>query len=88
VAKRIVITSVGSLGDVYPYLALARRLTQRGHEASVATSAAYRPLIEGEGVAFRPVRPDLDLEDHATIRLAMDPKRRAEMVAHRCPTAA
>jgi rhamnosyltransferase subunit B len=78
--KRIVITSFGSFGDIYPYLGLARQLTQRGHDAIFATSAYYRPLIEGEGVAFCPVRPDVDLEDHAEIRRVMDPKRGPEIL--------
>jgi rhamnosyltransferase subunit B len=78
--KRIVITSFGSLGDIYPYLALARQLTKRGHEAIVATSAYYRPLIEKEGVAFSPVRPDIDLENRAMIRRIMEPKRGPEVL--------
>jgi rhamnosyltransferase subunit B len=78
--KRIVISSVGSLGDIYPYLALARQLTLRGHHAIFATSAYYRPLIEGEGVAFCPIRPDIDLEDHAMIRRIMEPKRGPEIL--------
>src|SRR5919106_4836442 len=78
--KRIVITSFGSFGDIYPYLGLARQLTQRGHDAIFATSAYYRPLIEGEGVAFCPVRPDVDLQDHAEIRRVMDPKRGPEIL--------
>jgi UDP:flavonoid glycosyltransferase YjiC (YdhE family) len=82
--KRIVITSFGSLGDIYPYLGLARRLTQRGHDAIFATSAYYRPLIEGEGVAFCPVRPDIDLEDRAMIRRVMEPKRGAEVLMREC----
>ncbi len=72
--KRIVITSFGSLGDIYPYLGLARELTQRGHEPVFVTSAHYRSLIEGEGIVFYPARPDVDLEDHAMIRRIMDPK--------------
>jgi rhamnosyltransferase subunit B len=82
--KRIVITSFGSLGDIYPYLALARRLTQRGHDAIFATSAYYRPLIEGEGVAFCPVRPDIDLEDRVTIRRIMEPKHGPEFLIREC----
>jgi rhamnosyltransferase subunit B len=78
--KRIVITSFGSFGDIYPYLGLARELTQRGHDPIFATSAYYRPLIEGEGVAFCPVRPDVDLEDRAAIRRVMDPKRGPEIL--------
>ncbi len=82
--KRIVITSFGSLGDIYPYLALARRLTRRGHDAIFATSAYYRPLIEGEGVAFCPVRPDIDLEDRAMIRRIMEPRRGPEILIREC----
>ena len=72
--KRIVITSFGSLGDIYPYLGLARQLLQRGHDPVFATSAYYRPLIEAEGVAFYPVRPDVNLEDRGLIRRLMDPQ--------------
>jgi UDP:flavonoid glycosyltransferase YjiC (YdhE family) len=82
--KRIVITSFGSLGDIYPYLALARQLTKRGHEAIIATSAYYRPLIEKEGVAFRPVRPDIDPEDRGMIRRVMEPKHGPEILIREC----
>jgi rhamnosyltransferase subunit B len=78
--KRIVITSFGSLGDIYPYLSLARQLTQRGHDVLFATSAYYRPLIEGEGVSCCPVRPDVDPADHAIIRRIMEPKRGPEIL--------
>lgn len=78
--KRIVITSFGSLGDIYPYLGLARQLTLRGHDVLFATSAFYQPLIEGEGVAFHPVRPDVAPADHAMIRRVMDPKRGPEIL--------
>jgi rhamnosyltransferase subunit B len=78
--KRIVITSFGSLGDIYPYLGLACRLMQRGHSPVFATSAYYRPLIEGEGIAFCPVRPDIEPEDHALVRRVMEPKRGAKVL--------
>src|SRR5262245_2841854 len=82
--KRIVITSFGSLGDIYPYLALARQLTKRGHEAIAATSTYYRPLIEKEGVAFCPVRPDIDPEDRGMIRRVMEPKHGPEILIREC----
>jgi len=78
--KRIVITSFGSLGDIYPYLGLARQLLQRGHDPVFATSAYYRPLIEAEGVAFCPVRPDINLEDRGLIRRLMDPQHGPEVL--------
>ena len=82
--KRIVITSFGSLGDIYPYLALAQCLRQRGHDAIIATSAYYRQLVEEEGVAFCPVRPDVDPEDRAMIRRVMESKRGPEILIKQC----
>jgi UDP:flavonoid glycosyltransferase YjiC (YdhE family) len=35
--KRIVLTTVGSLGDLHPYIAIALGLKARGHDAVVAT---------------------------------------------------
>ena len=54
--SRIVLSCVGSLGDLHPYLALARELARRGHESVVATLPGYRERVEGFGLAFHPVR--------------------------------
>ncbi len=56
--RRIVITTMGSLGDLHPYLALALELKARGHHAIVGTGECYRAKIESLGLGFRPVRPD------------------------------
>ena len=57
--KRIVLTTIGSLGDLHPYLALALGLRERGHVPVIATHAFYREKVESEGVTFAPVAPDL-----------------------------
>lgn len=57
--KRIVLTTFGSLGDLHPYLALAIGLRDRGHVPVLATHGVYREKVEGEGIAFHPVAPDL-----------------------------
>lgn len=57
--KRIVLSTFGSLGDLHPFIALALGLRDRGHDAVIATSEAYRARIEGLGIGFRPVRPDM-----------------------------
>jgi len=71
-SKRIVFFTFGSLGDIYPVLALAREMQRRGNSSVVATSPCYRSLIEREGVVFHPVRPDVDIADPAVLRRAMD----------------
>jgi rhamnosyltransferase subunit B len=70
--QRIVLCTCGSLGDLYPFLALARELRTRGHVPVIATSTVYRQKVEDEGLYFHPVRPDIDLEDSTMLRRAMD----------------
>jgi rhamnosyltransferase subunit B len=70
--KRLVFCTFGSLGDIYPFLALARELKRRGQSPAIATSPVYRELVEAEDIAFHPVRPDIDVTDRDILRRAMD----------------
>jgi rhamnosyltransferase subunit B len=54
---KIVFATFGSLGDVHPYIAVARELQARGHHASLATFEEYREPVESAGIGFAPVRP-------------------------------
>jgi len=66
--SRFLFSTLGSLGDVHPYIAVARALISRGHEAVIATAEDYRGLIEGAGVKFAPVRPAMtELGDYQTL---------------------
>jgi rhamnosyltransferase subunit B len=60
------LTTFGSLGDLHPYIAVGIGLRDRGHRVTIATSEGYRAKIEGEGLNFHPVRPDM-------ARLAQNP---------------
>ncbi|MBI3597210.1 MAG: glycosyltransferase [Nitrospirae bacterium] len=55
--KRILIATLGSLGDLHPYLAIAKELKRRGHRPLIATLDRYRETVEGEGVEFAVMRP-------------------------------
>jgi rhamnosyltransferase subunit B len=57
--KRIVLTTMGSLGDLHPYLALARELKSRGHSPVIATSDSYREKVEADGIEFAVCRPSM-----------------------------
>ena len=66
--KRIVLTAVGSLGDLHPSIAIGLGLKARGHDAVIATGEMFRPKIEALGLGFRPLRPDSEmLDDPATM---------------------
>ncbi|MGA7415843.1 MAG: glycosyltransferase [Bryobacteraceae bacterium] len=58
-SKRIVLTPWGSFGDLHPFLALAIELKRRGHRPVIATCSVYREKVEGEGITFAPMRPDV-----------------------------
>jgi rhamnosyltransferase subunit B len=68
-SRKVVLCTIGSLGDLYPFLALAAALRERGFEPVVATSAVYRGKVEAEGLGFFPIRPD---ESDIVARLGMD----------------
>jgi rhamnosyltransferase subunit B len=78
VSKRIVIATFGSFGDVNPCVGLALGLKQRGYSPVIATSEFYRSYVEGEGIGFRPVRPDIDPHDAGAMCHVMDTKRGTE----------
>lgn len=59
---RIVLASLGSLGDLFPMLAVAQALKARGHEPVVAAPAAYESRITALGLPFHPLRPDFPPE--------------------------
>ncbi len=49
---RVCILTLGSRGDVQPYVALARGLDAAGHRIAVCAAPAFRPLVESHGVEF------------------------------------
>ena len=57
---RILITCFGSYGDLYPYIALAKSLQQRGHAAVIGSTSIYQAQIEAEGIPFIHLRSNLD----------------------------
>ncbi|WP_145176361.1 glycosyltransferase [Gimesia aquarii] len=59
-AKKIVITTIGSLGDLPPYIAIACGLQARGYEVVFATSKCYQNKIEQLDMKFRAIRPNSD----------------------------
>lgn len=72
---RVLMTTFGTLGDLYPYFALGRGLAARGHQPTIATHEYFRSAVEAEGLGFRPVRPDADPSDRELFMRAMGPRR-------------
>ena len=73
-------TTLGSYGDVFPYIGLALGLRARGHRPRLAMPGLYRDVIESEGLDFHPVRPDLDPNDRGLAARIMDPGRGSDAI--------
>ena len=50
--KRIAIATIGTQGDVQPYVALAKALKERGYSVVVGASSDFEDLVRGNGLEF------------------------------------
>jgi len=62
---RVVLATMGSWGDIFPVIGLAKGLTEAGHDVRVAASPAYDELVQGEGLQFSGIGPALGFSDYA-----------------------
>ena len=77
--SRIVVTTIGSLGDLHPKIAIALELRQRGHDVVLATHKGYQAKIEALGFEFHEMRPD-GTDDPAELARMTDRKTGSEYV--------
>ncbi|KAL2260494.1 hypothetical protein VTK26DRAFT_5486 [Humicola hyalothermophila] len=57
-SMRITCLTIGSRGDVQPYIALCKKLAAEGHRPRIATHAEFKGWIEGHGIEFACVGGD------------------------------
>ena len=76
--RRILLSTLGSLGDLHPIMGLALALQARGHDVALATSDFYREKISATGLEFRPLRPLGTPDDPETLRRVFHPRKGPE----------
>ena len=62
---KFIIPTIGSRGDIQPYLALAKGLQAAGHTVSIATHPFFRSLVTDHGINFIPIGPDINMDEEA-----------------------
>lgn len=55
---RITCLTIGSRGDVQPYIALCKGLIKDGHIPRIATHAEFGPWVKKHGIGFEPIEGD------------------------------
>ena len=58
--RKVVLATVGSLGDLHPFIALGQALRRPNLSVVLACAPEYRGKVEAAGIAFHPLRPDFD----------------------------
>ena len=59
--------TMGTRGDVQPYIYLSRALIRAGYDVTLGTHPCWQNLVEQAGINFEPVGPDIDIEKETTI---------------------
>jgi rhamnosyltransferase subunit B len=75
---RIVLSNIGTFGDINPLIAIALELKRRGHTPVMALPNVYRPKIEPLGLLFHAVRPDIDPTNLLLAEMVYDVKKGTE----------
>jgi len=69
---RVAIQTLGTRGDVQPYIALARGLIERGHDVQIAAPVQFEGMVGGHGIAFAPLPGEfLELIDRPAGKAAL-----------------
>jgi rhamnosyltransferase subunit B len=61
----VVLATMGSWGDIFPVIGLAKSLAEAGHDVRIAASAAYDELVQREGLQFSGIGPAWGFSDYA-----------------------
>jgi UDP:flavonoid glycosyltransferase YjiC (YdhE family) len=75
---RIVLSTIGTFGDVNPLVAIALELKRRGHTPVMAIPAVFKSKILPLGLEFHEVRPDIDPKNTILAEMVYDVKKGTE----------
>lgn len=75
---RIVLSNIGTFGDINPLVAVALELKRRGHTPVMTLAELYRRKIEPLGLEFHALRPDIDPKDKRLVAMIYDVKKGTE----------
>ena len=60
--KKIAMFTMGTRGDVQPYIFLSKELMKNGFDVTLGSHPCWRALVEDAGIHFEPIGPDIDIE--------------------------
>jgi vancomycin aglycone glucosyltransferase len=77
---RVLLSTVGTRGEVQPVVGVATQLRASGHEAVVCASPDFREWVESLGIPFVPAGPELRGTAEQGERVLPTPEQRQQMI--------
>jgi len=65
--KRIAIFTMGTRGDIQPYIILAKALSRAGNKVYIGTHPCWKELVYSESTEFIPIGPNINIEHEASV---------------------
>ena len=75
---RVILSNIGTFGDINPLIAIALELKRRGHVPVMAVPAVFEGKIRPLGLEFHAVRPDIDPANTILVEMIYDVKKGTE----------
>lgn len=77
----VLLPTLGSAGDVHPFITLGLALLARGHRATIITNPLFQEKIEQQGLAFLPVGTAAEARSLIANRDLWHPRKGFEVIA-------
>ena len=75
---RVILSNIGTFGDINPLIAIALELKRHGHVPVLAVPAVFEGKIRPLGIEFHAVRPDIDPKNSILVEMIYDVKKGTE----------
>ena len=75
---RIILSNIGTFGDINPLIAIALEMKRRGHVPVMVVPQVYEPKIRPLGLEFHALRPDIDPTNSVRVEMIYDVKHGTE----------
>jgi rhamnosyltransferase subunit B len=75
---RVILSNIGTFGDINPLIAIALELKRRGHVPVLAVPAVFEGKIRPLGLEFHAVRPDIDPKNTIMVEMIYDVRKGTE----------
>jgi MGT family glycosyltransferase len=75
---RVILSNIGTYGDINPLIAIALELKRRGHKPVLAVPSMFEFKIRPLGLEFHAVRPEIDPNNTVMIEMIYDVRKGTE----------